>query len=186
MSNKYCLFILFVLFFCSCKKINVDDQKSQITLICKFEKSVNSIHCDSIVFYYKKISDNTVNVNKVFYFNNNLSQSSNYNLIKGDRIVYIQSPDDGMKVEYLNFDKNVFTNIVFNQPKLSLTGGGFKYIGKKVYTNKFHQSDTLSVFWGYDFGFSNNLYYYFDKDIQLRKISSENGKIIYIDSGINE
>ena len=185
MLNKYCLFILFVLFFCSCKKINVDDQKSQITLIPKLEKSAISIHCDSIVFYYKKISNNTVNVNNVSYFNNGLTQSSNYNLINEDTIIYIQSTDDGLKVEYLNFDKNVFTNIVFKQPKLYLTGGGFKYIGKKVYTNKFHQSDTLSVFWGHDFGFSDNLYYYFDKDIRLRKITSENGKVIYIDSSIN-
>ena len=116
---------------------------------------------------------------RVFFFNNGKTQSISYNLINNDSVVYIQPIEDKDNAEYLKFKKNYSTDISFSTPKIGLSGG-FRYI-KDEQINSRNGLDTLFVFYGRDYGFADSLYYYFDKNIYLRKITSENGNILYVD-----
>ncbi|WP_353330019.1 hypothetical protein [Bacteroides sedimenti] len=172
LSNYIILLLISSIYFVGC--VNKTNKVSLIP-ITRVDRDSNKIYVDSIVMLYKDISASTQKVTRIFYYSNETNKTFRYYLIKQDKQVLLKLSNDDITSGYLNFNKEISTKIYISHSLLDFRRGGFKFV-------KFDSKDSLYVFCGADMGFSKDcFYYYFDKNIRLRKIYTGDGEIFFVE-----
>jgi hypothetical protein len=189
--NKYKFFgVIIVLLLQSC--VYDTERKAKVitdTLIHLKEKQQDTLSNfnDSIQISYIQVNKNTQKVSRVFFFKKGKPLIIDYYLIKfNDSLTCIRAKSDTTKAIYIDLDRSRSSFLYINPSKVYLWGW-LKYIKKEKCRYKNNQSDSLFVLTGCDIGFISDYsryYYYFDKNIHLKKITLLNGKVLYCDKNL--
>ena len=170
--------------FLSCEHdMNKKTCAKAITLLYVGNRPANpkKLFADSIQFEYTQLDKYTQKVNRIFV-NMVGKRVMNYSLVKCGPLVYLRPLNEADKSIYINFKSAESTDLFFRNPQVYLWGG-LRFIKEERGLNENNQYESFYILYGNDIGFflSDSLYYYFDKDIHLRKICDEKGKIVFID-----
>ena len=153
-----------------------------ITLVNKsaYPTDISKDFNDSIQIEYKQQDSLTQLVSRTFFFRRGKPITIKYYLINCDSVIYIKPLDDSTKSAYIDFRVKKSTHLFFSIPQRYLIGG-LRYIRTEGSSNYKNKSDNLIVTYGNDLGFAfgDSLYFYFDNCTHLRKIVSNDGKILY-------
>lgn len=178
-----------IISFTSCKQET--HKRSRITattLLCLREHLKKyPFFNDSIQIKYFQVNNNTQNVSRIFCLDKGKPVIVNYTLTKcGDSLIYIKPSDDSIGSIYIDKRSSRASYYVLSHPfntSQEYLEAGLRYIKEVIHTDPSGQEDIFMILYGKDVGFigSDSLYYYFDKNIHLRKTASQNGKILYCD-----
>lgn len=191
LENKYIVFELIIMLLLQSCVYN-SERKTKVTtdtLIHLREKHQDTLSNfnDSIQISYIQVNKNTQKVSRVFFFKKGKPLIIDYYLIKyNDSLTCIRAKSDTTKAVYIDLDRYRSTYLFINPSKIYLWGS-LSYKKKEKCRYKNNQSDSLFVLFGYDLGFLCDCdpnYYYFDKNIHLKKITSRNGKVLYCDKNL--
>lgn len=173
-----------LMFFSSCE--HDTDKKTSIktiTLLYVGDRPANpaKLFADSIRFEYTQLDKYTQKVSRIFV-NMVEKRTMSYTLVKCGSLVFLRPLNENDKSIYINFKSAEPTDLFFKNPQVYLLGG-LRFIKEEKLLNEDRKYENFFILYGNDIGFflSDSLYYYFDKDIHLRKISDKKGKIAFID-----
>jgi len=190
-TNKNIVFVLTIMVLVQSCVYNSERRAKVITdtLIHVKEKQQDTLSniTDSIQIRYILVDKNTQKVSRVFYYKKGKPNIIDYYLIKyNDSLTCIRSNRDTTKSVYINLNDFRSTDLFENSSKRYLWGW-LRYIKKEKCNYKNNHSDSLFVLTGCDIGFISDYErynFYFDKNIHLKKITSLNGKVLYLDKNL--